>query len=352
MHERAGQPARPDDLVDLAALESAYYDTTPDPDDPAQQVVFGTSGHRGSSLDGAFNEAHILAITQAICEYRAGQGYRGPLLLARDTHALSLPAWHTALEVLVANDVTTSGRRAGRLHADAGVVARDPAAQPRRRPRRRRRHRRHPVAQPAPRRRVQVQPAARRAGRQRRHRLDRRPRQRAAARGRRRDPPRELRPDPRRLRGLRLPRPLRRRPAHRCSTSTPIREAGVRIGADPMGGASVAYWGAIAERHRLDLTVVNDRVDPQWGFMTLDHDGKIRMDCSSPYAMASLVERRRRLRPLDRQRRRRRPARHRHPRRRADEPEPLPRRGHRLPAGGRSWPGPGGDRQDAGVVER
>jgi phosphoglucomutase len=106
MHERAGQPAQPSDLIDVDAVLAAYTDVTPDPADPAQQVVFGTSGHRGSSLDGAFNEPHILAITQAICEYRAGQGTTGPLLLGRDTHALSLPAWHTALEVLVAGGVT------------------------------------------------------------------------------------------------------------------------------------------------------------------------------------------------------------------------------------------------------
>src|SRR3954449_4011390 len=103
---RAGQPARPSDLVDVPALVTAYYALEPDPADPAQQVVFGTSGHRGSSLDAAFNEAHILATTQAICEYRAAQGYDGPLFIGRDTHALSDPAWTSALEVLVANDVT------------------------------------------------------------------------------------------------------------------------------------------------------------------------------------------------------------------------------------------------------
>ena len=106
MDPRAGQPAQPDDLIDVDALLAAYSDIRPDPDDPMQQVLFGTSGHRGSSLDGAFNEWHIWAITQAICEYRAGQGIEGPLLVGRDTHALSLPAWHTALEVLVANDVS------------------------------------------------------------------------------------------------------------------------------------------------------------------------------------------------------------------------------------------------------
>ena len=130
---------------------------------------------------------------------------------------------------------------------------------------------------------------------------------------------------------VRLPRRVRRRPARTWSTSTRSASAGVRIGADPLGGASVAYWGAIAERHKIDLTVVNPIVDPQFAFMTLDWDGKIRMDCSSPYAMASLVARARRLPDLDGQRRRRRPARHRHRRRRADEPQPLPRRRDRLP---------------------
>ena len=291
MHERAGQPARPDDLVDLAALESAYYDTTPDPDDAAQQVVFGTSGHRGSSLDGAFNEAHILAITQAICDYRAGEGYRGPLLLARDTHALSLPAWHTALEVLVANDVTTLvdeqdgytptpalSHAILRLNRDADHGAVDGiVVTPSHNPPRDGGFKYNPphggpagsdatgwIADRANQLLREGVSAIRRASSDQTrdacvgydflgHYVD--------------DLPTVLDLDA-------------------------IRDAGLRIGADPMGGASVAYWGAIAERHRLDLTVVNDRVDPQWGFMTLDHDGKIRMDCSSPYAMASLVERR------------------------------------------------------------
>src|SRR3990170_7967076 len=115
MHERAGTPAQPDDLVDLTALESAYYDRTPDVDDVAQQVLFGTSGHRGSSLDGAFNEAHILAITQAVCEYRAGEGTDGPLLVGRDSHGLSEPAWRTVLEVLAGNDVQVLVDSADRL---------------------------------------------------------------------------------------------------------------------------------------------------------------------------------------------------------------------------------------------
>src|SRR4029453_8230801 len=115
MHPRAGQPAQPDDLVDIAALLSAYDDIKPDVSDPAQKVVFGTSGHRGSSPDGAFNEPHILAITQAICESRAGQGTTGPLLIGRDSHGLSEPAWRTALEVLAANDVEVLVDSADRL---------------------------------------------------------------------------------------------------------------------------------------------------------------------------------------------------------------------------------------------
>ena len=124
-HARAGQPAQPEDLIDVDAVIGAYYDLVPDPGDPDQQVAFGTSGHRGSSLDTAFNENHIAATTQAIVEYRAVQGTDGPLLIGRDTHALSLPAWHSALEVLVANDVTVLVDDAGRLHPDPGGVARD-----------------------------------------------------------------------------------------------------------------------------------------------------------------------------------------------------------------------------------
>ena len=214
---RAGTPAEPKDLVDLDALAAAYYDRVPDPDDPAQQVSFGTSGHRGSSLDGSFNEAHILATTQAIVEYRAQAGIEGPLLLGRDTHALSLPAWQTALEVLIGNDVVTlvdtddgftptpavshailrlnglSGRAEGGARAG-------------------RRHRRHAVAQPAARRRLQVQPAERRTGRLRHHRLGPGPGERAPP-GR---PPggeaRDDRPDARPGGDLRLPHPLRERP--------------------------------------------------------------------------------------------------------------------------------------------
>ncbi len=131
---RAGQPAEPSDLVDVAHLVTAYYTGVPDPDDLDQQVAFGTSGHRGSSLRTAFNETHILATTQAICDHRREQGYDGPLFLGRDTHGLSEPAWATALEVLAANDVTVLVDDRRRLHADARGVARDPARQRRPRP--------------------------------------------------------------------------------------------------------------------------------------------------------------------------------------------------------------------------
>ena len=168
---RAGQPAQPSDLVDVASLVTAYYTVEPDPADPAQQVVFGTSGHRGSSFDAAFNEAHILATTQAICEYRAEQGYDGPLFVGRDTHGLSEPAWATALEVLAANDVTVLVDADDRYTPTPAVSHAILAANRGKTHRPGRRHRRHPVAQPAPGRRLQVQPAHRRPGRHRRHRL-------------------------------------------------------------------------------------------------------------------------------------------------------------------------------------
>jgi len=295
MHERAGQPAQPEDLIDVDAVVGAYYDRTPDPDNPDQQVVFGTSGHRGSSLDTAFNEAHIIAITAAIVEYRRSQGTDGPLYIGKDTHALSGPATTSALEVLAAAGV------------DVRVDARDgytptPAVS----------HSilRHNGAGSSERVRVQgpgladgivVTPSH--------------------------NPPRDG--------GFKY-NPPHGGPADSDATSwianrandlmrsgvgdiprasdplhaenvlkhdymltyiddldavldiDAIRASGVRIGADPLGGAAVAYWGEIGERYGLDLTVVNPTVDPRWAFMTLDTDGKIRMDCSSPNAMASL----------------------------------------------------------------
>ncbi|MGW3955870.1 phosphoglucomutase (alpha-D-glucose-1,6-bisphosphate-dependent) [Streptomyces sp. NPDC004752] len=292
-HERAGTPARPEDLVDVARLVTAYYALHPDPADPAQRVAFGTSGHRGSSLASAFNEDHIAATSQAICEYRAGQGVSGPLFLGADTHALSEPAKVTALEVFAANDVTvlidsadgytptpavshailTHNRdRAAGLGdgvvvtpshnppADGGFKYNPPSG--------------GPAASDATSwiqdraneiitgglKDVRRIPCARALG--------------AATTGRYDFLGRYVGD---------LPSVL---------DLDAIRAAGVRIGADPLGGASVAYWGRIAEEHGIDLTVVNPHTDPTWRFMTLDWDGQIRMDCSSPYAMASLIEQR------------------------------------------------------------
>ncbi|TCC29000.1 phosphoglucomutase (alpha-D-glucose-1,6-bisphosphate-dependent) [Kribbella speibonae] len=290
MHPRAGQPAQPEDLVDVDAMLAAYGDLTPDVENPAQKVVFGTSGHRGSSLDSAFNEAHILAITQAICEYRAGQGTTGPLLVGRDSHGLSEPAWRTVLEVLAGNGVQTLVDSADRLtptpavsHAilrlnrGAGADADGIVITPSHNPPRDGGIKYNP-------------PHGGPAGSDATSWIADRANQLIAAGNRevRRKTFEQAREEAGNYDFVGhyvddLPSVL---------NLAAIRDAGVKIGADPLGGASVDYWGAIAERHDLDLTVVNPRVDPAWSFMTLDHDGKIRMDCSSPYAMASLVAQR------------------------------------------------------------
>nr|WSW70914.1 phosphoglucomutase (alpha-D-glucose-1,6-bisphosphate-dependent) [Streptomyces sp. NBC_00995] len=287
---RAGQQARPEDLTDVARLVTAYYTLHPDPAEPGQRVAFGTSGHRGSSTATAFNEDHIAATSQAISEYRARRGTDGPLFLGADTHALSEPARVTALEVFAANDVsvlidsadgytptpavshailTYNRGRAAQL-ADGVVVT--PSHNP-----------------PGDGGFKYNPPNGGPAG--------------SEATGWIQERANEIIAD-----GL---KDVRRVPYVRAlaapSTGTydflgsyvadlpsvldldAVRAAGVRIGADPLGGASVAYWGRIAEQHRLDLTVVNPLTDPTWRFMTLDWDGKIRMDCSSPYAMASLI---------------------------------------------------------------
>lgn len=285
---RAGQPAQPEDLIDVAQVVTAYYTREPDPDDVDQQVVFGTSGHRGSSLDGAFNEAHILATTQAIVEYRAAQGTTGPLFIGRDTHALSEPAWESALEVLAANDVVAMidsadrytptpavshailaynrGRSSGL--ADGIVVT--PSHNP---PRDGGFKYNPPSGGPADT--GATGTIANRAN--------------ELLKGRLED-----------VRQISLAHAMNRVERYDFLNTYvddlsnivdihAISAEGIRIGADPLGGASVDYWRAIAERHNLDLTVVHPYVDPTWAFMTLDTDGKIRMDCSSPHAMASLV---------------------------------------------------------------
>jgi phosphoglucomutase len=293
-HPRAGQLASPEDLIDVAALVTAYYTVDPDPAEPAQQVSFGTSGHRGSAFDAAFNEAHILATTQAICEYRAAQGYDGPLFVGRDTHALSLPAWTTAVEVLVGNDVTVlvdardgytptpavshailranRGKGAGSSGLADGVVI-TPSHNP---PRDGGFKYNPPNGGPA-----DTDATAAIAARANELLF-------AGLEGVRRIPFERAQEAVERYDFLGtyvddLPSVL---------DLDAVRAAGVRIGADPLGGASVDYWAAIAERHGLDLAVVNPLVDPTWRFMTLDWDGRIRMDCSSPSAMATLVGRR------------------------------------------------------------
>jgi len=287
MHERAGQTARPEDLIDLDALLGAYETIQPDMADPAQRVVFGTSGHRGSSLDGAFNRTHILAIAQAVADYRASQGIDGPLFVGRDTHGLSEPAWRTTLEVLVANGVEVlidarngftptpavshailSHNRAGGRQADGVLIT--PSHNP---PRDGGLKYNPPSGGPAGGEATAAIAARANAliegGLADVRRL---PFDTAQARAGRFDFLAAYVDD--------LPSVL---------DLDAIRDAGVRIGADPLGGAAVAYWGEIAARHRLDLTVVDDRVDPRWAFMPLDADGKIRMDCSSPSAMANLI---------------------------------------------------------------
>ena len=292
---RAGQLAQPSDLIDVDALIAAYYDVSPDPTVATQRVAFGTSGHRGSSLTASFNEAHILATTQAIVDYRAAQGITGPLFIGRDTHALSLPAERTAVEVLVGNGVTmlqdsresyvpTPALSHAILTYNAGKAADDPTRADG----------------------IVVTPS---------HNPP-------ADGGFKYNPPHGGPADTDATGWIAdranalieggLAEVKRVRTADFTTDATgsydfrdayvrdlatiidldAIRTAGVRMGADPLGGASVDYWSYIAEVHGVDITVVNPDVDPTWAFMTLDWDEKIRMDPSSPSAMAALVARR------------------------------------------------------------
>jgi phosphoglucomutase len=291
IHPLAGKPAPPEMLIDVEALEKAYYERKPNVDDPQQLVSFGTSGHRGRPLDGTLNEAHILAITQAICEYRAAKNISGPLFMGKDTHAVSGPAQRTALEVLAANRVETiiqhddgftptpSISRAILVHnrgrkdglADGIVVT--PSHNPpsdggfKYNP---------PEGGPAD---TDITDWIQ----ERANNL--------------------LRDGNRGVKRVSYDAALNAPTTHEEDLVSPyvealtqvidmeaIRSERVKIGVDPLGGAALPYWQKIAEYYHLDLTIVNERIDPTFRFMTLDHDGKIRMDCSSPYAMAGLVQ--------------------------------------------------------------
>jgi phosphoglucomutase len=286
----AGKPAPSEALIDVDRLVAAYYGRRPDPANPREQVSFGTSGHRGAPEDGAFNEGHILVITQAICEHRARLGITGPLFLGADTHAASAPALRTALEVLAGHGVETRVSREGDYtptpalsrailsfnDGRTGGLADGIIITPSHNPPRDGGFKYNPpnggpadsdvtdgiqaranqlLAAGTPIRRVAYE-AARRAATTREHDF--------------------LSPYVEDLAG--------------AIELGAIAGARIKIGADPMGGASVQYWPRIAERYGLDLTVVNATVDPRFAFMPLDHDGKIRMDCSSPYAMANLLK--------------------------------------------------------------
>ncbi|HSB06827.1 MAG TPA: phosphoglucomutase (alpha-D-glucose-1,6-bisphosphate-dependent) [Thermodesulfobacteriota bacterium] len=287
----AGKPAPPELLIDVSRLERAYYENQPNPDDPNQLVSFGTSGHRGSPLEGSFNEAHILAITQALCEYRQSRRITGPLFMGKDTHAVSGPAQRTALEVLAASGVETYIQkedgvtptpvishailvynRGKASHLGDGIVV-TPSHNP------------------------------------------------PADGGFKYNPPNGgpadtdvtgwvqdrandfLRSGNREVKRMPYSKAIKAAITHEVDFILPyvrdlkevidldiIQSTGIRMGVDPLGGASIHYWEPIREHYGVDITLVNARIDPTFRFMTVDHDGKIRMDCSSPYAMANLVK--------------------------------------------------------------
>ena len=291
LHELAGKPAPPELLVDVAQLVSAYDALRPDPNNPAQQVSFGTSGHRGSSLRRSFNEDHILAVSQAICEYRRSQSIDGPLFLGIDTHALSQPALRTAVEVMAANNVELMIQQglgytptpvishailtANRAHpagrADGVVIT--------------------PSHNPPEDGGIKYNPPT---GGPADTGITRQIQDRANE---------ILQNGLRQVRRMPFEKALKADTTHEYDYITPyvadlatvldmeaIAAAGLKIGVDPLGGSGIAYWEPIAERYGLNLEIVNPKVDPTFSFMTVDHDGKIRMDCSSPYAMAGLIQ--------------------------------------------------------------
>jgi len=291
IHPLAGQPAPKDLLIDVSRIESAFYESEPNVADANQLVSFGTSGHRGTSSNATFTQAHILAITQAICEYRRNQGTTGPLFMGKDTHALSRPAERVALEVLAANGVATIIQsndgftptpvisrailtyNEGRSEALADGIVITPSHNP-------------PTDGGFKYNPTNGGPADTdvtdwiqrranellRAGNKGVQRIDFKAALNASS-----THPQDF--------VMQYVQDL-----DNVIDFEVIRSAGLKIGVDPLGGASVAYWKPIAERYGLDITIVNPNVDPTFSFMTVDHDGKIRMDCSSPYAMASLVK--------------------------------------------------------------
>lgn len=291
LHPLAGKPVPPDLLPNIPRLVAAYYTQRPDPEDPAQRVAFGTSGHRGTSLDGSFTEAHVLAITQAICEHRRAEGIDGPLFVGMDTHALSEAAFGSALEVLAANGVETviqAGRgytptpvvshgilthNRGRADGLADGIVITPSHNP-----------------PEDGGFKYNPPSGGPAGTEATEAIERRANE-------------LLRADLDGVKRVPLGRALRAETTHERDFVRPyvddlagvldldaVRGSRLKIGADPMGGSGAGYWAVIAETYGLDLEVVNERIDPTFSFMRLDRDGKIRMDCSSPFAMAGLVE--------------------------------------------------------------
>ncbi len=286
----AGKPAPPELLVDVARLERDYYDRHPDPADPTQAVAFGTSGHRGSSLHASFNEAHILAITQAICEYRAAQSTTGPIYMGKDTHALSEPAQRTALEVLAANGVQTVIQPGGgptptpvvsrailaynwgRTDGLADGIVVTPSHNP---PEDGGFKYNPPNGGPADTSVTKwIETRANELLRAANQAVKRIPYDRALAAATTHQEDFVL--------------PYVRDLANVIDMEA-IRAAGLKLGVDPLGGASAPYWDPINSTYGLDVDVVNRTIDPAFAFMTVDHDGKIRMDCSSPYAMARLV---------------------------------------------------------------
>jgi phosphoglucomutase len=291
IHPLAGQKAPKEFLIDASKLESDYYSKIPDTADPTQLVAFGTSGHRGSPFDATFTEAHILAITQAICDYRKANGISGPVFMGKDTHGVSGPAQRTALEVLAANGVDAN------IQADDGftptpVVSHAILTY----------NESHPTGQSDG---IVITPSHNppRDGGFKYNPPDGGPADTAVTNWMQDRANALMKNSNKEVRRLPYESALKAATTHRYDFVTPyvidlanvidldsIRAAGIRIGIDPLGGAALHYWQPVAERFRLNITVVNQAVDPTFSFMTLDHDGKIRMDCSSPYAMAGLVK--------------------------------------------------------------